>query len=66
MRTRDVHDEERERLIEKMLSARTPEEIEAVRKEVQAWLEKHPGDLAVLSAGEGLLMLEEALRLTRG
>ncbi len=48
-------------LARRMSYARTIEEIQAVKKEAHEWLQQHPDDLTVLSAGEGLAMMESAL-----
>ncbi|GEM_PF-3828688 len=51
----------KEALARKMLRARSLEEIQALKKEVDEWLKQHPDDLVVLSAGEGFAMMEEAM-----
>jgi uncharacterized protein (UPF0147 family) len=51
-------------LLELIDRARTPKQIQRAYKEAEAWLETHPDDLSVRAALEGLVMLEQALRLT--
>ncbi len=48
------------RLVLQMLRARTPAEVTAATIAARAWLEQHPGDLTVLSAGESLSMVASA------
>ncbi len=54
----------RQELVARMLSARTRPEIEQALADAAAWLKEHPGDVTVLSAGEGLAMVAEHLGIS--
>ncbi len=56
-----VADPERQRLITRMLTATTEEEITAARRAQEAWLEANPDDFGVLEAGETLAYASDAL-----
>lgn len=49
----------REQLLDRILSASTPEAIEAARQEHLAWLIENPDDIGMLEAGETLAYAEE-------
>jgi len=56
--------EEREQLLNEMHQRfESVQQIEAVSKRMLAWLEKHPDDERILGEGEGLVMLESAMRI---
>ena len=50
-------------VVEKMMSARTPAEIESAREVRDEWMEEHPDDLIVLDAGEFIENMAESLGL---
>ena len=54
-------DPARQRLLDRMLSATSREEIAAAREAQRAWLEANPDDFGVLEAGETLAYAETAL-----
>lgn len=53
---------EREELRRLVLHARTLEEVKEARRRLSLWLKRHPDDKQLLGEGEGLVMLEGALR----
>jgi hypothetical protein len=58
--------EEREQLLREMHQRfESVQQIEAVRKKMLAWLRKHPNDERILGEGEGLAMLESAMKMKR-
>jgi len=58
--------EEREQLLREMHQRfESVQQIEAVRKKMRAWLKKHPDDERILGEGEGLIMLENAMKMKR-
>ena len=58
--------EEREQLLREMHQRfESVQQIEVVRKKMRAWLRKHPDDERILGEGEGLIMLENAMKMNR-
>ena len=53
---------DREKVIETVLSASTYEECRRAEQILQAWMQAHPDDLAMLDAGESLAMTLEGLK----
>jgi hypothetical protein len=51
-------------LIQDMLAARTPDELERVQALASSWLATHPDDFEVLHASKQVAMLMRAVRLT--
>ena len=52
-----------DQVVEVMLAARTPQEIDKARKLAQDWLKRHPEDEErILSAGEQLEMMADIPR----
>lgn len=52
---------ERERIRQWVLRARTLAEVRQARQLLCDWLKRHPDDFALLGEGESLVMLESAL-----
>jgi hypothetical protein len=52
-----MDDEQRRSLLERMETARTPEEARAALAEVRTWVSAHPDDLEVRSEAEMLRRL---------
>ena len=48
---------QREKLIDEVLSARTPEECEKAKNLIIAWMQEHPKDFGMLDAGEQVAMI---------
>jgi hypothetical protein len=58
--------EEREQLLREMHQRfQNVQQIETVRRKMRAWLRKHPNDERILGEGEGLVMLENAMKMKR-
>jgi len=58
--------EEREQLLREMHQRfQNVQQIETVRRKIRAWLRKHPNDERILGEGEGLVMLENAMKMKR-
>ncbi len=57
----NTEEQERKALVRQMLYANTEEEVRLAHKAASEWLLTHPNDPMVLSAGEGLAMIEGAL-----
>ncbi len=58
-------EEQRQVLVNQMLYATTEEEVDAAMRAAHAWLQKHPNDPMILSAGEQLVMMAEGLKLEK-
>lgn len=52
---------QREKIRKLVLNATTPVEVREAKKQLQAWLKRHPDDAQLLAEGESLVMLEMAL-----
>ena len=48
---------QREQVIDKVLSARTPEQCEEAKNLIIAWMRTHPKDFGMLDAGEQVAMI---------
>lgn len=58
--------EEREQLLREMHQRfQNVQQIQIVRRKMRAWLRKHPNDERILGEGEGLVMLENAMKMKR-
>lgn len=58
--------QEREEISNLMMRARTLEDVQNARRRLLDWLKRHPDDARLLGEGEGLRMIEAALRIKRG
>ncbi len=57
-----TRDEERRKLIDVMLGARTAREVESAEKAADEWLKDNPGDIRVMAADERLARTGAAAR----
>jgi hypothetical protein len=55
---------DRAQLIQEMLAARSPDELERVQALANSWLARHPDDVEVLYASEQVAMLMRAVQST--